>query len=1206
MIGFNQFKNTKKAVSEIVGTLLILGMSVSLFSVLYAGIFSTEPTTPSPNVSIIGYVDGNNIVLEHRSGEPLPLDTKILLDIGGELKEIIIGDYLKDFNLDGLWNIGEKILYNHANLNGLQLKATVVDKESNSIIMMGTLQKGITIKNPYVINKRYYNLRSDSVTLEMRYDFLDKTGNIFFQIKKCYQDWDQAISRPYPPIDASGFKNDFNFTITGLQPRTCYDFRGVLKYEGKEIYGVPPMHFTTTGVVVGRWHFDEGVGRTVFDDTIHDNDGTLYPTGQGPLWVSGINSTGLSFDGIDDYVNVPDSNSLDVSKDITIEAWFNNLAHSEGKYGEIEGQIDNSQLGFSNCYEPDFIKVSDNVYAIACRDYYENGFVVTVGIADNGLINRTNIDILEFETTKCLEPDIIHIKDNYYAIAYRGPNDDGWIKTVNISSNGEIVDNFVDKLEFNNALGVDPSIVHVNDTFYAVAYRGPENDGHLTTVNIADDGNTIGIIETVKFDIKEQFNCEEFKIIHIDGSIFAIAYRNPDEDGEIRTVKIEDGDIIGQSYSYPEEGYYVNNYVFDGFDGWTPDIIHLHDDVYAVAYGGFEKPDTDGYLTTLTIDNSGVIAFVDSYEFNTQFSKYLKIIPVKNTIYAIAYSGVNHNTNHGYLNTVEILDDGTIIKNVISSYTFDNSNSANRKNPDIICIKDNVFALIYTGPNDDGILKTIKISDSGIINSNYIDIHEIGVFDFELPDIINIDNNVYAMAYKGIDGDGFVKTFEVQNDGDIAENVIDCIRFHKGEILDPKLVHVNGNLYAVAYSNQTPDSVWHGIIKTITINDDGSFDGEKFEFEFDGNRGIRPDIININGNIFAFVYRGVGDDGFINTVNIANDGTITTINSNPVEFEGSYCVTPDIYHIDAQIYAVAYRGPSNHGYIKTLTIENDGTIDISAMQSKKFDNSYCCYPEIIKVSGNIYAITYTGPSTDGWVKTVKIDVNGDILDSDVDDLEFDNYYSYRPDIIHVKDRVFAVTYTRWEGDGYLKTFRIGENGNITDLDKNNQLDDYLMFDSSMYKYTKCRLIHIHDDVYAVAHRRNNNDFIIRTIKISYIQKARPILSKSKDWENPTDAYTIKANSTKVFAYINSKELTADISPGFNFIVVTYNSSSNKMILYVNNVLKSQRTFDENIKTNSEPLLFGGSNSIIDEITLYEVVITEGERTQHWNDFKSNI
>ncbi|MHA1931577.1 MAG: clostripain-related cysteine peptidase, partial [Promethearchaeota archaeon] len=61
------------------------------------------------------------------------------------------------------------------------------------------------------------------------------------------------------------------------------------------------------------WHFNEGTGDVVYDETLNDNDGTL-----GPVW-----GFALEFDGVDDYVKVDDHESLDCSGNTTWELWFN-------------------------------------------------------------------------------------------------------------------------------------------------------------------------------------------------------------------------------------------------------------------------------------------------------------------------------------------------------------------------------------------------------------------------------------------------------------------------------------------------------------------------------------------------------------------------------------------------------------------------------------------------------------------------------------------------------------------------------------------------------------------------------------------------------------------------------------------------------------------------------------------------------------------
>jgi hypothetical protein len=71
------------------------------------------------------------------------------------------------------------------------------------------------------------------------------------------------------------------------------------------------------GGPVAYWKFDEGSGTTAYDSTENNNDGTIT----GPTWTTGKFGTALSFDGVDDYVEVPDSPSLDITDEITLMAW---------------------------------------------------------------------------------------------------------------------------------------------------------------------------------------------------------------------------------------------------------------------------------------------------------------------------------------------------------------------------------------------------------------------------------------------------------------------------------------------------------------------------------------------------------------------------------------------------------------------------------------------------------------------------------------------------------------------------------------------------------------------------------------------------------------------------------------------------------------------------------------------------------------------
>ena len=84
-------------------------------------------------------------------------------------------------------------------------------------------------------------------------------------------------------------------------------------------------HLKSSGIrnVIGYWPLDEGTGITIHDDSGHVMTGTLV----GPTWITETNdilagnSYALSFDGINDYIDLSHDERQNVGEELSLVAW---------------------------------------------------------------------------------------------------------------------------------------------------------------------------------------------------------------------------------------------------------------------------------------------------------------------------------------------------------------------------------------------------------------------------------------------------------------------------------------------------------------------------------------------------------------------------------------------------------------------------------------------------------------------------------------------------------------------------------------------------------------------------------------------------------------------------------------------------------------------------------------------------------------------
>ena len=227
-------KRFNYAISEVMGTVLLLIMAVSLFGVVYVFVVNEafNPEENAPSVAIAGTTEGKNLIFENRGGKSLSSESLIcFLSVAGQEMNMEIGPYLEDTNGNGMWDAGERLVFNETSIGvditGLQVDAAIIDKESDSLVMSGTLQEGETFEFPYVTTLDETDVESDRARLWMEYNFRGNyTGDIRFAYKSGMGAWNYSTW-----LTGQSGEGTYGYIITGLYPETIYQFKAELKYD---------------------------------------------------------------------------------------------------------------------------------------------------------------------------------------------------------------------------------------------------------------------------------------------------------------------------------------------------------------------------------------------------------------------------------------------------------------------------------------------------------------------------------------------------------------------------------------------------------------------------------------------------------------------------------------------------------------------------------------------------------------------------------------------------------------------------------------------------------------------------------------------------------------------------------------------------------------------------------------------------------------
>jgi hypothetical protein len=360
---------------------------------------------------------------------------------------------------------------------------------------------------------------------------------------------------------------------------------------------------------------------------------------------------------------------------------------------------------------------------------------------------------------------------------------------LNVSKIGAQFPGNVSELSIKNISDIlgnscfEPDLIHITGWMYAIAYRDNSSTS-VTTFQMNDDGIFLGTIDTKIISVPHFY---EPTIIKIQNNIYAIVYGASDDQTEAKSH------IVTLSlYGNGTIGDIIDTFDFPQYYGREPNIINIGSDIYAIALGGasFEVYPT-GYLVTVSIDNLGNIgsALIDTLKFPLSLScSEPSIVHTTGDIYIITYNGYGATAGNGYVISVHVLNNGSIVEPLEDTIQFGLPETG--LEPTMIHVVNDIFAIAYGADSNDqlrtGYIKTLSINSAGHVINASLDILPFYTYlspidyNFE-TDILHIEGRLYAISFTGGNNSnwkrGFLTTVSIENNGNISDSALFIYEF---------------------------------------------------------------------------------------------------------------------------------------------------------------------------------------------------------------------------------------------------------------------------------------------------------------------------------------------------------------------------------------------------------------------------------------------
>ncbi|GAH68973.1 unnamed protein product, partial [marine sediment metagenome] len=200
---------------------------------------------------------------------------------------------------------------------------------------------------------------------------------------------------------------------------------------------------------------------------------------------------------------------------------------------------------------------------------------------------------------------------------------------------------------------------------------------------------------------------------------------------------------------------------------------------------------------------------------------------------------------------------------------------------------------------------------------------------------------------------------------------------------------------------------------------------------FDSTWGSTASLIQILDNLHSIAYSGPAEDGWSKSILITPAGAISEPASNTLEWLDANAQHMRSVLRSPDVHVFAYHDYPDDAFIEAVIVNSDGTLEQHANHTAKFADETCLYFEAIHIAGGTVAIPYGRNTGQAFITTWNVSDEGEVAAAATQDFEFTPSHGSFPSIQRVTDNVFVVCFQTTDNVGHARSVNITDGGAVS-------------------------------------------------------------------------------------------------------------------------------------------------------------------------------